>query len=541
MFINILIDGQVEFFELNDLGTFESLYKDLEEKYGPGLLRNSATSYLEHDIVAESDLACGDELVYEYINDQNFHKLDYVIVLNWKGEECYVPNTFGVSLDSIRHSMLFANKKNLSNGTFKAIMYPIPEHFLPVVKDDSDLPPYRFIKKRKDANFDGIGTATILKDKFSFNFHDKEIEKSEKFYHNMIRRYELSLQNRVTDFISSKLKETKSVISGSFILYDLGLSSEFDDIDVFSESLDLLVDLINFGGILRPVRHCFKSSFLSYKLTFNVNDRNLVINFIHVNCDGVLTNDIENSSQERVLKFICQRFDISCCITAFDGENIHYHDSLYSKVFDVCGKTTDYHVANRILKYIYRGFEIGDIKHTDTCQRLYSDKPAKVSKTQSRESDTMLHVAKRGNSKLLKVIVKHVNVDLFSRKAIDRFVYNFCNKKVTYIISKTLGHRFYRNDWYHIVCGSLSSIKHMKKIFALMSDMAVKDVISKAINRRNCKFLLIVFKNTEIEIPRKKFVHEYCCRDFKCRIYEKIMANDGSVESSDCGFSRDFY
>lgn len=537
MLINVSFERGIETFELDDSGTFENLYKDIVDKYGLGILRGPSRDYLEHDVVAESDLAYGDDLIYEPINFQNCYKLGCVPVLKWKDEEYSVWNTFDVSFDSILHSFMFGREKHFSDATPVMRIFPFPDHFLPVLKSKSDLPTYRFDKKYKTH---GLGFTNVLKHKFSFNYLDKEIEKSEKFYHNMTKRYELSTRNRVIEFVSSKLKSTKSVISGSFILYDLNLIPEFDDIDVFSESLDLLVDLIHFGGTLQPMNPCFKSSFLSYKLSFDVDNKYFVVNFIHVNCDGHLTNDIANSSQERVLKFISQRFDLSCCITAFDGDTLHYHDSLYSRVFDVCGKTTDDHVANRIIKYSRRGFEIGDIKHTETCQRLYSDAPMKTSKTQGREADTMLIVARNGNVRLLKEIVKHVDVDLFTKKAIDRFAYRLYNAENTYIISKALGHRFYRNHWYYITCGAVSNKENFKRIFALMSDKMAKDVVSKAINRRNCKFLFSVFKNLDIEIPRKKFTHEYCCREFRCSVYEGIMADDSSVELSDCEFSRNF-
>lgn len=530
MLVNILSRDQIEVFELDDSGTFEKLYRILEEKHGYGILRGSTQNYLEFDIVAESDLACGDEIVYESVNFQNFRELDLTLVLSWKGSEYSVGNTFGVSFNSILHSFMFGDEKYFSDKSFDRKIYPFPDHFLPVLKNESDLPTYRFDRRKV------LGTVSILKHKFSFKFFDKEIEKSEKFYHDTTKRYELCLKNKITEFISSRLKSSKSVISGSFILYDLKLICRFDDIDVFSESLDLLVDLMNFGGALEPMNPCFKSSFLSYKLLFKIDDKDFIVNYIHVNCDESLTNDIESSSQERVLKFICQRFDISCCITAFDGDTLHYHSSLYSKVFDVCGKTTDTHVANRILKYIDRGFAIDDIKHTETCQRLYSDKPMKAPKTQKHEGYVIFHMVKFGNVRLLKEIIKHVDVNKFPRSVIDEFVYYIYNFEIRCIIFKVIGHRLNKDDWYSVICGDLPEKYRVKKLFSFMSDEMKGDVILKAIRCRNCRFLLTIFNNFDFQIPKRRFNHHYCSRNFKCRIYEKLVLGDRSAKATDCGF-----
>jgi len=381
IYVNFINDSnRIVPFELGITGDISALFKELEEKYR-GILYDNDYIYTRENPVNETCLTDGSELFYrdEFDIDGSFLS-DYDLALYVKFEENgifveQIPS--GVVVEQIVSS-LYLNK------SFK--IYPFPKSFLPIVKDRSTLPQFEFV----DANYslpyrlvrEGesvydkyyIMNSIIYSEKMQFTYINNDIDKSEKFEFDSQIEYKIK-GDCVLDFIAKNLPETKSVISGSWPLSTLlrlknldGFTA--DDFDVFSESLDLLFLLKSkFNFVLTNTFLQFSSSFMNYK--FKVNGT--VINYIHINRDGELKNNIAESSVERVLEFIKQKFDISCCITTFDGENILYNSSVLKKQMDICVQITDKHVAKRICKYLRRGFKICEIVNTETCRRLYTD------------------------------------------------------------------------------------------------------------------------------------------------------------------------
>ena len=381
IYVNFINDSnRIVPFELGITGDFSALFKELEVQYR-GILYDDERIYTRENRVNETCLTDGGELFYrdEFDIDGSFlSEHDLALYVKFEENGIFVEEIpSGVVVEQIVSS-LYLNK------SFK--IYPFPKSFLPIVKDRSTLPrfefvdadyslPYRLVREGESV-YDKyyVMNSIICSEKMQFTYINNDIDKSEKFEFDSQIKYKIK-EDRVLNFIAENLPETKSVVSGSWPLNELlrffnlnGFTA--DDFDVFSESLDLLFLLKSkFNFALANTFLQFSSSFMSYKFKID----GTVINYIHINRDGELKNNIAESSIERVLEFIKQKFDISCCITTFDGENILYNSSVLKKQMDVCAQITDKHVTKRICKYLNRGFKICEIVNTETCRRLYID------------------------------------------------------------------------------------------------------------------------------------------------------------------------
>ena len=318
-------------FEIDESDNFSKIFDNVDKSLESELTMiyltdKSGNKYYPDDMIRDTILCNNDELwlkikpiTGEYLQKRNQNLwINNIRFKYWK-DNCY--NEFGyidfrrdldISIERVLYGHALVPDRHIS---------PVPEEFLPGLRGKIDLPKYEydFINDvLEDENY----KIHIRKSTNTFKYLDNLIEKPSRFCFDVKEKYTIRHSDDVMNFIVANLKATKSVISGSWILNDF-CSNNFvpGDIDIFSESLDFLcLFRKNFDLKITRTSLTYNSSFMSYEINIYYDGHLHKINYIHVNADGCLTNNIENSSQERVLHFIKQRFDLSCCIISYDGE-----------------------------------------------------------------------------------------------------------------------------------------------------------------------------------------------------------------------------
>ena len=175
------------------------------------------------------------------------------------------------------------------------------------------------------------------------------------------------------------LQQTGALLVGSYPLQKLlDLKYKSGDIDIFSHSLSFLRLFLKeilsseskysiFSSYVKPFHRLD-----SYK--FRVEDKRIKkcieINFVHVGRETV-PQDIELDPEENrklTMDFFTEKFDISACITCYDGESFHYNDSIERGAIEC-----RYSTKSRVQKYISRGFTVDEEVFRNTCE-FYKEK-----------------------------------------------------------------------------------------------------------------------------------------------------------------------
>ena len=434
IYVNI-VDQETFIHEFLCHETFENLYKIIGSKYPfksdfyvYNLVDINGNEYFPENFLQESSLIDGDSLWYSRVQITGRYLENKGLKLKIEDKIVLFREKLDVSIESILYTV-----------TLTRDCSPFPEEFLPGLRNKISLANYELVgKDESDTNYH----IWVTTNSHIFKYLDNIIDKPSRFCFDERDRYTLHQTNFALDFIVPRLQQTKSVISGSWILNDFCNfeGSSPDDIDIFSESLDLLC-LICKEFDVRARQKClsYNSSFMSYDFTvYNPEDRwgfmnGVKINYIHVNADGFLTNNIENSSIERVLKFITNRFDLSCCIISFDGEYIHYNNSILNREMDICARITDIHVTKRICKYLNRGFKICNVKHTKTCQRLYRDRENNEREVVDNEITSLVYAAGHGYDQVTDILIDILRYSEIIQQKRDK------------IISSLLRYRVFKN------------------------------------------------------------------------------------------------
>lgn len=196
---------------------------------------------------------------------------------------------------------------------------------------------------------------------------DDIMRDSEFFVHNEqriedIRYPEISIYTEdVTfhTFFNELLWETGSMVAGSYLLKHLGLIDDPHDIDVFSFDTTFLIRIVeelDDRGIGYNISNDRGEDFNSFRITSREYNK-FHINFVQVKRQGYTD----------ILDYICRNFDISPCITAYDGRTLYYNRHVFDKKIDILLDGT------RILKYVERGFKIRRILGNVTA-KLYEDR-----------------------------------------------------------------------------------------------------------------------------------------------------------------------
>lgn len=195
----------------------------------------------------------------------------------------------------------------------------------------------------------------------------KELPKMEFFQYDTSSKLELTSECDFLNKIFQLASETGALIVGSYPL-SLLKKDRFkpDDIDIFSHSLKFIRELLRFIHNTDNYYFCKRLKLKrfyrldSYKLCIPFSG-NMDINFIHLG-DNCEPEDLELSPEEdrqKTKKFICDRFDISACITCFDGKYFHYNKSIDDDLME-CRYSTNV----RIEKYLSRGYTSKETIHT---------------------------------------------------------------------------------------------------------------------------------------------------------------------------------
>ena len=413
MLVHVKFNDEVFSHEFQEEDDFRKLFEFLEEKLTDPKLwtikicDDTGVFFGRNDLVRETTLVDEDHLNARAEKTTGRDLKERELYLTIYDRQVYFGEYLDVTIEQILHIY----------GLTSYNIYPFPEHFLPVIKDTQTLTPFDIVSDSGDKYPISISVSNN-----TFKYLDDTIVKPSRFDFDRMARYTPRKSNEFIDFVSPLLKKTKSVISGSWILNDLVGFNEGslkpDDVDIFSESLDLLVMICKkFERKAHQSSTSYNSSFMSYEISTRPLDYLPKINYIHVNADGLLTNDIESSSIERVLKFIKQRFDLSCCITSFDGEHVWYNSSACVREMDICGQITDFHVTKRICKYLERGFKICEVKHTKTCQRLYTYLGKEHEKEDKSPSSSLLYAIRNEAFEIANILLDIVE----GTKDFDKF------------------------------------------------------------------------------------------------------------------------
>ena len=208
------------------------------------------------------------------------------------------------------------------------------------------------------------------------------------FCYNKTLRKPILINERDEDFsrfFISKMKESGALICGGYALssfFQDGRSilknwrTRRDDIDIFSYNLTFLREILRYF-LSRSITFkitCFKFFRLdSYKIS-DIKDL-ITINIVHLG-DTLSPEDLvdltSDLNRKKIMDFMCERFDISACITCHDGEKFHYNDSIENKLFDC-----RYSTKVRVNKYVSRGFTVNEKleSNKEFDQALYSNRP----------------------------------------------------------------------------------------------------------------------------------------------------------------------
>ena len=150
---------------------------------------------------------------------------------------------------------------------YQRSLSPFPEEFLSGFKDVEFCDP-EFLEA--DDMTDYRHHSKIVVCPKVFKYLDNIIDKPSRFNFDKKKRYTLRESNSFLDFVVPLLQKTKSVISGSWILNDylnLEKGRRPVDIDIFSESLDLLILICkSFRSQISQTSLSYNSSFMSYEL-----------------------------------------------------------------------------------------------------------------------------------------------------------------------------------------------------------------------------------------------------------------------------------
>lgn len=201
-------------------------------------------------------------------------------------------------------------------------------------------------------------------------------------------------------FFIEKLRESGALICGSYALTNLfrekdmrsfneifrdtgkrywnskDMNDHINDIDIFSFNLKFLREIVEY--LFQTKEYLEISCFKFYRLdSYKISciESLMPINIVHLG-DNFVPEDLVDLSPElnrkKIMDFMCERFDISACITCHDGEKFHYNDSVEKKLFDC-----RYSTKTRVAKYISRGFSINENleSNKEFDQVLYSNRP----------------------------------------------------------------------------------------------------------------------------------------------------------------------
>ena len=184
-----------------------------------------------------------------------------------------------------------------------------------------------------------------------------------------------------SNFFIETLRKSGALICGGYALvnffeekYMRGVCDYTFDIDIFSFNLNFLREMIEYLFKTKTGFEvaCFKFYRLdSYKIS-NI-DNMIPINIVHLG-DNIVPEDLVDLSpeqnREKIMNFMCERFDISACMTCHDGEEYHYNDSIEKRLIEC-----RYSTKTRVEKYQERGFTVSKKfeSNKDIEQVMYSD------------------------------------------------------------------------------------------------------------------------------------------------------------------------
>jgi len=216
-----------------------------------------------------------------------------------------------------------------------------------------------------------INDISIKNENNKLKYHIKE-NINEK-YNDTLFTINKNLNNLFSNInINELLKETNSVISGSFITWCIGKKNfEYQDIDIFTHNEEKLLNNIPSQNN-KLVDIDIISSYFNTKL-------NNYIKKIYNLDDGEIKIQIIVLKEEVKIKEAIEQFDLSCCKLFYDGEKLGScnNNDLIKSINDVINYETTYncvHIENeefltcriikdmeRIQKYINRDFSITNL------------------------------------------------------------------------------------------------------------------------------------------------------------------------------------
>ena len=220
-----------------------------------------------------------------------------------------------------------------------------------------------------------INDISIKNENNKLKYHIKENinEKYNEKYNDTLFTINKNLNNLFSNInINELLKETNSVISGSFITWCIGKKNfEYQDIDIFTHNEEKLLNNIPSQNN-KLVDIDIISSYFNTKL-------NNYIKKIYNLDDGEIKIQIIVLKEEVKIKEAIEQFDLSCCKLFYDGEKLGScnNNDLIKSINDVINYETTYncvHIENeefltcriikdmeRIQKYINRDFSITNL------------------------------------------------------------------------------------------------------------------------------------------------------------------------------------
>jgi len=200
----------------------------------------------------------------------------------------------------------------------------------------------------------------------------------EFFCHNKKLRKPIAILNgdeKFSNFFINALKKSGALICGGYALLNFFNERDMkcygnyreDDIEwIFDYTLDIDIFSFNLNFLREMIEYLFQrqigfevACFKFYRLdSYKISDiRDMIpINIVHLG-DNVVPKDLIDLSpeqnREKIMKFMCERFDISACITCYDGEEYHYNDSIEKRLIEC-----RYSTKTRVEKYQERGFTV---------------------------------------------------------------------------------------------------------------------------------------------------------------------------------------
>lgn len=366
--VHLIRDGDV--LETQEIGQHEKISK-LLENYPFCNLSIYGEKINREDVVCETIICDGDDLI---IADKSPHEradenllvqcLDERILRKY-GREILKFYVFpDQSILDVSVSLLLGISKG--NGEFI-----IKEHSDGIFESSANFPIITDFYKPEFRILGRIecpirmGRQTIIS---SRQIPDDIMRDSEFFVHNEQRDEDIHYPE-IESFIGGDISfheilnrllwETGSMVSGSYLLKHLGLIDDPHDIDIFSFDTTFLIRVVeelDNLGVGYNVSNDRGEDFNSFRITSRQYNR-FHINFVQVKrreCDDILD-------------FIRRNFDISPCITAYDGRTLYYNRHVFDKKMDILLDGT------RILKYVERGFKIRRVLGNVTA-KLYENR-----------------------------------------------------------------------------------------------------------------------------------------------------------------------